>query len=495
MIATVFAALATLTAAYAPGLATRHPAGRAIATTSAAPITMLTESDRAAWCEDIEAAEKLSVVFFYAPWCRNCKAVRPKLQRIEKKFSDQAKFYQVNFKTETELCYQQRVFNFPTVHFYLPGIGRVARAVLTASNTDEKMRANLDRILAGQAQLKTITAEAIQPVVQYAELVGALQGLAELGGQESAELDASGFGAGLNVKKESARLRTMVESDERRLHELETLFRSLDSDLDGRLKLNELEGAVAALQPEGSASEMAGTLLSRLGGDSDAPISIDLQSFISLMVDKAVHDFAAGEKALMPAFEALDADADGTVSQQDLLGVIDNFCALRPDADGCEISERPLRLAQAFNAFANDEQLLDYERFVAMVSGRSDASADECGVGESAEERAARERTARYLAEEDELMGERECFGEAVIEDTDEDDIACDAWFFGEDPTVEKKAVVIDEERIAALKAQGEKMLAARADREAAMKALLGGEKFKTEWGAGNAKSEKTEPW
>ena len=29
----------------------------------------------------------------------------------------------VNFKAETELCYNERVFSFPTVHFYLPGPG------------------------------------------------------------------------------------------------------------------------------------------------------------------------------------------------------------------------------------------------------------------------------------------------------------------------------------------------------------------------------------
>ena len=154
----------------------------------------------------------------------NCKAVRPKLQRIEKKVGDEANFFQVNFKTETELCYQQRVFNFPTVHFYLPGIGRVARAVLTASNADAKVRSTIERLLLGREQMQRITTEAISPVVQYTELVSALQGLAEMAAPQ--ELDASGFGAGLNPKKESARLRTMVEGDEQRLLELEQLFRA-----------------------------------------------------------------------------------------------------------------------------------------------------------------------------------------------------------------------------------------------------------------------------
>ena len=59
------------------------------------------------------------------------------MQRIEKRYGDRIDFRQVNFKSETELCYRLRVFTFPTVLYYLPGIGRVASAELTASTTDE----------------------------------------------------------------------------------------------------------------------------------------------------------------------------------------------------------------------------------------------------------------------------------------------------------------------------------------------------------------------
>ena len=88
------------------------------------------------------------------------------------------------------------------------------------------------------------------------------------------------------------------------------------------------------------------------------------------MIDKAVQDFAVGEKSLLPAFEALDSNGDGCISQEDLVQTIENFCNALPETDGCDVDERPLRLAQAFNAFANEEQLLDYERFVEMISGR-----------------------------------------------------------------------------------------------------------------------------
>ena len=443
---------------------------------------MLLEVDTNDWCQKVDAAEGLTVVFFYAPWCRNCKAVRPKLQRIEKKYSGEVSFYQANFKTETELCYQQRVFNFPTVHFYLPGIGRVARAVLTASNTDAKMKPMLDRLLNGRSQLEKITAEAIRPVVQYTELVSALQGLAEAGGAGEAESGA--FGSGVNVKKESARLRGMVESDETRLAELEQLFQSLDGDSDGRVRLDELDTAAKAISPEGVGASilksMSSGLKERLAAEDDDAnaIKIDQPTFLSLMIDKAVLDFAAGEKALLPAFQAIDTENNGHITQEQLLTVIDNFCNVRPDADGCEVDfaeERPLRLAAAFDAFANEEsRMLDYERFVAMVSGREATTTDECEVLDEDPEvlRAAAEIRRKYLEDEAEKMGERECFGEAVDEETGEDDPACDAWFFGEDPTAEKVRTPTDEAKIARLKEAGMAQARERAKRQAEMEAF-----------------------
>ena len=163
-------------------------------------VTMLAEVDKSSWCQKVENADGLVVVFFYAPWCRNCKAVRPRLERIEREFKD-ASFYQANFKREASLCYEERVFTFPvccpdlsvifcsplpsrsayseswdrdpprqTVHFYLPGIGRVSRSVLTAKDTDRKMRAAFARFLGSQPQLELlqeITTEAFSPIIHY----------------------------------------------------------------------------------------------------------------------------------------------------------------------------------------------------------------------------------------------------------------------------------------------------------------------------------------
>ena len=65
------------------------------------------EIDKSQWCMKVDNAPGLVVVFFYARWCSNCKAVGPVYRRMAKEFSD-ATFYKVNFKQETELCYQAR---------------------------------------------------------------------------------------------------------------------------------------------------------------------------------------------------------------------------------------------------------------------------------------------------------------------------------------------------------------------------------------------------
>jgi len=218
---------------------------------------------------------------------------------------------------------------------------------------------------------------------------------------------------------------------------------------------------VEALRPAGTDEEgrvQAGAararlqtaLLERLRPDSDSsPVTVDLPTFTSLMADRAVQEFAAGDKALLPAFEAIDEQGIGRISQAQFIRTVESFCSAVPDAEGCDISNRPFFLGQAFDAFANGEKLLDYEQFVQMLSGRS--SGEECAL--PAEARHSRPPI-------DEMMGERECFGEATHGDG-EDDLACDAWFYGEDPT-EKRTAEVDHEKLAKLKAAGQELIAQR---------------------------------
>ena len=57
----------------------------------------------------------------------------------------------------------------------------------------------------------------------------------------------------------------------------------------------------------------------------------------------------------------------GTISREEMLSTIESFCRALPEAEGCDVDPRAV-LPLAFDAFANDDQLLDYERFVELVS-------------------------------------------------------------------------------------------------------------------------------
>ena len=181
------------------------------------------------------------------------------------------------------------------------------------------------------------------------------------------------------------------------------------------------------------------------------------------------------------------------------MGAINTFCAAQPDADGCAVKDLerlPLRLTEAVAAFADDGQLLDYERFVEMVSGRGQASEvcdlpgaegdddleEEGSEGErvaGAEGGSVAERIARAVATAAPAAPaaaaaapfqdfERECFKPAG--DGEE---ACDAWYYGEDPTAPKKLLTgeADEAKVAALRAEGEALVARRAAARAAQAA------------------------
>ena len=72
--------------AYVPHGVLHAPATKASkAAASASPlphIAMLAESDQVQWCADVESADKLTVVFFYAPWCRCVRIEGNVLQRL-----------------------------------------------------------------------------------------------------------------------------------------------------------------------------------------------------------------------------------------------------------------------------------------------------------------------------------------------------------------------------------------------------------------------------
>lgn len=70
------------------------------------------------------SAERVAVLKFYAPWCRSCRAIAPKVARLAHEFPEII-FYEIDYEANKELCWRLGVKNLPTFHFYSGAAGRV----------------------------------------------------------------------------------------------------------------------------------------------------------------------------------------------------------------------------------------------------------------------------------------------------------------------------------------------------------------------------------
>lgn len=315
----------------------------------------------------------LAVVKFYAPWCRTCVMMGPKFAaeagKITESSDGQIEFFQVNFKENKNLCLRERVYALPAIHLYVPGVGRVGRFTCTAGNVVPKLRRTLGRYTSQPERLPALLSladVALQPVVQYAQLVGVLQAMASYDGQ--AEDDPK-----------AATLRESIEADEAYLADLQALFGMLDRNSDGNIDSAELEMAISALSVDG-ATDGAPSSLSlaptstlsesqRKGFSSaaDGAASLTFEAFVRLMISKSIADYSLADKELMPAFRALDVDGGGTITMEEMTSTMGSVCATYPEL--CRDSEL---LPAAFEAFdLDDSGALDYEEFVSLASRRS----------------------------------------------------------------------------------------------------------------------------
>lgn len=77
------------------------------------------------------AEDKLVVIKYFAPWCRMCKAIGPKYERVAKGMQE-ASFFEVSFDEAKALCKQQGILSLPTVHVFAKG-EKLAETSLTVN--------------------------------------------------------------------------------------------------------------------------------------------------------------------------------------------------------------------------------------------------------------------------------------------------------------------------------------------------------------------------
>jgi len=77
--------------------------------------------------EELEAAlakagsQRLVVIKFYARWCKSCKAIKPRFERIATKLSAQCDFYECDYAAHKAYCERSNVRFMPCVHIYKAG--------------------------------------------------------------------------------------------------------------------------------------------------------------------------------------------------------------------------------------------------------------------------------------------------------------------------------------------------------------------------------------
>lgn len=185
--------------------------------------SVIEELDESNFLQTINAHDGMSVVEFYAPWCRTCRGVAPTFERMCLRLSGepeyaQLKFFKVNFKENKQLALRERVFALPAVHFYTPALGRINRFTLSPANVAKKLRSEADRYVGESGHLALLTTlkkkpSAISPLVRFSMLAAFLQALVNADQYlEKADNEDGAF------------LANMMEGDPRRVKELEDLF-------------------------------------------------------------------------------------------------------------------------------------------------------------------------------------------------------------------------------------------------------------------------------
>ncbi|EGB07552.1 hypothetical protein AURANDRAFT_8418, partial [Aureococcus anophagefferens] len=74
------------------------------------------------YCTD----DRLVAVKFYASWCRACKSIAPRFERLAKEFAgDEVQFFEIEFAANKELCRRLNIKKLPCVQYFRGSLGCV----------------------------------------------------------------------------------------------------------------------------------------------------------------------------------------------------------------------------------------------------------------------------------------------------------------------------------------------------------------------------------
>ena len=309
--------------------------------------------------DTLEGFDGLSVVKFYAPWCRTCRMIAP----IYKKLSDQmekeapgrVRFYEIDFKQAKDLCLRERVLALPTVSFYTSGLGKVNSFCVTAAKVNSKLTEELRRYLGDETTghlslLQSLRSTSLGPLVKYVKLVEVMQAL-----ENAPEYGSEAEEVGAMVGK--------AVGTQERLAELNELFNSLDVNSDGVLDVEEIQAVanvVGSVGESGVAELLQGAVPPAVSLDDGFVLT--RAAFVDLMTARAKVEFSKPKTELLPAFQALDLDGDGVITREEMLEVMG-----RLNLDSSRTRDAAASIFDALDVDKSDS--LDYEEFVAMMSG------------------------------------------------------------------------------------------------------------------------------
>jgi len=266
-------------------------------------------------------------------------------KQAENESPGRIKFFEVNFKENKQLCLQERVYQLPAIHFYTKGLGRVNRFVLTTATASKRLAAQTERYLGESGHLEllqSLRSTALSPMVQYVDLVNVARALA----------DAPKLLQSDETSKKS--MLTEAVGSEQSREKLERLFDRLDTNANGMLDPDELEAIMRAVGGGGGGNAQLSV--------PPVDLTLDRDAFVQLMTSKLVADFDRPDKALLPAFQAMDADGDGAITREEVLSAIQRLPGMN---EGLVLESQ-----QAFDALDVDKSgTLDYEEFVTAMSG------------------------------------------------------------------------------------------------------------------------------